>query len=88
LRERLSSPFIRQHWKGTVFRVTVTDVKITVAVIALLLAQTAQCAASNACTTPKYEDHNQVDYGPLRLSKIVGLAIDNFGAAVPQRLCF
>ena len=71
----------------TLFRVS-KGVKIAVGVVALLLAISVQAAGSDGCNVRKYEDHNQVDYGPLRLSRIVGTAIDETGAPVAKTCAY
>lgn len=58
-------------------------VKIAIGAVALLLAISVQAAGSDGCTR-KYGDHNQVDYGPLRLSRVVGTAVDETGSPVAK----
>jgi uncharacterized surface anchored protein len=39
---------------------------------------------SSSCSKVDYENHNQVDYGPLKMAVINGNAIDPSGAPVPN----
>jgi hypothetical protein len=59
-------------------------VKTAIAAIALLLTFSVECSASSGCGTQNYENHNQIAYGPLRLTRPTGVAIDPTGVAVPN----
>ena len=51
-----------------------------------LLARSPLCAQQSAppCSEMKYEHHNMIDYGPLRVSVIRGSVMDFQGVAVPN----
>ncbi|SRR5712691_4252002 len=53
------------------------------AYLALVLPITAQ-SRSGCSNEEAYENHNQVDYGPLKVSGVGGIAADTFDAPVPN----
>ena len=61
---------------------------ITVMLFSFALLGTALCQQSPKATSPEltYENHNQIDYGPLRITKLRGIAKDSRGVPVPDVL--
>jgi len=50
---------------------------------ALIASIFAFLAQAETCATMAYENRNQVDYGPLALSRLAGQAVDPSGVPVP-----
>ncbi len=42
------------------------------------------CAQEPFCKEMSYENHNQVDYGPLKVSAVKGIVQDKSGTPIPQ----
>lgn len=59
-------------------------VLFTFALLGTALCQQSPRAAASPELT--YENHNQVDYGPLRIAKLRGTAEDSQGVPVPDAL--
>src|ERR1051326_7188322 len=68
-------------------RVTIPKT-ITVILFAFALLGTALCQQPTKAASPEfaYENHNQIDYGPLRIAKLRGIAKDSQGLPVPDVL--
>lgn len=60
--------------------------KLNVVLLPLLAVflQAAPQSRDNTANEDTYENHNQVDYGPLKVSVIVGVAIDMAEGPVPH----
>lgn len=71
-------------WKHEIVPRYSKVVRISIGAIVLLFVFVVRSPASAACNAPKYEERNQIDYGPLRLTRVVGTAIDSTGAPVPK----
>jgi hypothetical protein len=61
---------------------------ITVMSLVFALIGTSLCQQSPRAASPEliYENHNQIDYGPLRIAKLSGIAKDLQGTPVPDVL--
>jgi Carboxypeptidase regulatory-like domain len=55
-----------------------------VACLSLILPMVAQ--SPNAAVEDAYENHNQIDYGPLKLRAVLGIATDPAGIPTPSAL--
>ena len=62
---------------------TITLMLLSFALFGTALSQQSPKAAGPELT---YENHNQIDYGPLRIAKLRGIAEDLQGAPVPDVL--
>jgi Carboxypeptidase regulatory-like domain len=84
-----SASFRHRHFPGTwhpprLWRI-VKSMRYPVLILySILTFPLAALAAEQPCdkTTP-YEDHNQVDYGPLQVQRISGTVIDPGGVVIP-----
>jgi hypothetical protein len=63
-----------------------TSTKTRAVVFAFALLGTALCQQSPKVASPEltYENHNQVDYGPLRIAELRGIAKDPQDVPVPD----
>lgn len=53
-------------------------------VISALAGRIVSQVPTSANAEDAYENHNQIDYGPLKVSAVKGMAVDNYGAPVPH----
>jgi hypothetical protein len=61
-------------------------ITVVLFVFALLGSALCQQSAKEARPELAYENHNQIDYGPLRIAKLRGIAEDSQGVPVPDVL--
>jgi len=57
---------------------------VLVCLMYLTIVLPADAQSGSSCSNEAYENHNQVDYGPLNISRVDGYATDPSGAPVPK----